>query len=99
MTDPLAQFLRFWTVGIREGVQQVVISRDTAGNLHQGLAEMDDLNLDARLNVSATDAKIAAKYWRLGRFDEALEAYSIGYGPVTAEVNIPPGGIVRCSST
>jgi serine/threonine protein kinase/tetratricopeptide (TPR) repeat protein len=44
-------------------------------SLHQSLAELDDLNLDARLNVSATDAKIGATYMRLGRLDDALEAY------------------------
>ena len=46
-----------------------------ARSLYQSLAESDDLNLDARLNVSATEAKVGATYVRLGRFDDAREAY------------------------
>jgi len=41
-----------------------------ARGFYQGLALLDDHNLDARLNVSATDAKIAATLFRLGQFDE-----------------------------
>jgi eukaryotic-like serine/threonine-protein kinase len=46
-----------------------------ARSLHQSLAELDDLNLDARLNVSATDAKIAATDLRLREVDDAREMY------------------------
>ncbi len=46
-----------------------------ARSFYQSLAELDNLNLDARLNVSATDAKIAATLFRLGQFDEARETY------------------------
>lgn len=46
-----------------------------ARSFYQSLAELDDLNLDARLNVSATDAKIAAIYLRLRQADDARETY------------------------
>jgi tetratricopeptide (TPR) repeat protein len=46
-----------------------------ARTFYQSLATLDDQNLDARLNVCATDAKIAATFLRLGRFDDALEVY------------------------
>ena len=44
-------------------------------SLYQSLADLDARNLDARLNVSATDAKIAATYLRLRQVDDARETY------------------------
>jgi tetratricopeptide (TPR) repeat protein len=58
-----------------------------ARSLYQSLAELDDLNLDARLNVSATDAKIAATYLRLRQVDDAREAYLRAL-----QVSEPPAG-------
>jgi eukaryotic-like serine/threonine-protein kinase len=58
-----------------------------ARSLYQSLAELDDLNLDARLNVSATDAKIAATYLRLRQVDDARETYLRAL-----QVSEPPAG-------
>ncbi len=44
-------------------------------SFYSGLARLDEHNLDARLNVAATDVKIAATLLRLGRVDEAHETY------------------------
>jgi serine/threonine protein kinase/tetratricopeptide (TPR) repeat protein len=46
-----------------------------ARTFYEGLARPDESNLDALLNMSATDAKIAATLFRLGQFDEARETY------------------------
>jgi serine/threonine protein kinase/tetratricopeptide (TPR) repeat protein len=46
-----------------------------ARGLYDRLAQTDQRNLDARLNVAATDAKIAATFLRLGQYDEAQKSY------------------------
>jgi tetratricopeptide (TPR) repeat protein len=58
-----------------------------ARSFYQSLAELDNLNLDGRLNVSATDAKIAATYLRLRQVDDARETYLRAL-----EVSEPPAG-------
>jgi serine/threonine protein kinase/tetratricopeptide (TPR) repeat protein len=58
-----------------------------ARRFYQSLAELDNLNLDARLNVSATDAKIGATYLRLGQVDSARESYSRAL-----QLSEPPAG-------
>jgi tetratricopeptide (TPR) repeat protein len=58
-----------------------------ARGLYHSLAELDDLNLDARLNVSATDAKIAATFLRLQQVDDARETYLRAL-----QVSEPPAG-------
>lgn len=58
-----------------------------ARSFYQSLAELDSLNVDARLNVSATDAKIAATYLRLRQVDDARETYLRAL-----QVSEPPAG-------
>lgn len=59
-------------IGDAKGALQ---SYQEARGFYQSLAELDNLNLDARLNVSATDDKIAATYFQLGQLDDAQETY------------------------
>jgi len=58
-----------------------------ARSFYQSVAELDDLNLDGQLNVSATDAKLGATYFRLGQIDDARETYLRAL-----EVSEPPAG-------
>jgi tetratricopeptide (TPR) repeat protein len=58
-----------------------------ARSFYGGLARLDKQNLDARLNASATDGKIAATLFRLGQFDEARETYRR-----VLQVSEPPAG-------
>jgi serine/threonine protein kinase len=62
-------------------------SYKAARSFYQSVAELDALNLDGRLNVSATDAKLGATYLRLGQVDDARETYLRAL-----EVSEPPAG-------
>jgi tetratricopeptide (TPR) repeat protein len=46
-----------------------------ARSLYDQSAQSDQHNSDARLNVAAADAKIAATLVRLGQYDEARKSY------------------------
>jgi serine/threonine protein kinase/tetratricopeptide (TPR) repeat protein len=71
-------------IGDAKGALQ---SYKEARGLYQSLAELDDLNLDARLNVSATHVKIGATYLRLRQVDDAQETYQRA-----VQVSEPPAG-------
>jgi len=46
-----------------------------ARGLYDQLAQSDQRNTDAKMNVAAADAKIAASLVRVGRYDEAQKSY------------------------
>jgi eukaryotic-like serine/threonine-protein kinase len=55
--------------------QQALARFNAARELYNGVVLSDPLDADERLSVSATDAKIAAAFVRMGKFDLAKQAY------------------------